>query len=780
MIRPYALPVRALLLTGLAHLVPVLWLFRGVVFAGEVPYFRDIGFYYYPNYVFLARSASQGVWWPLWNPTSDAGAPFLVAYPLDLVSVWLLGAEGALRLGPPLHIWLALCGASWLAARVGAGALGAWAAGLFFGLSGYVLSAVNLFELSHGVAWAPWVAAAVLGLLEAPTARRSALLAMLAAIQASTLSTEVIVQTGVLVLALSRWQLLRRAWAHVAAAGAAAVLLALPALLGTLALVQGTRRAQGFAPEVSFAWSVAPAALFDTIVPSFFGDPHTFTGRSYWGQSFFPEGFPYLLSLYLGLPVVTLAIGAGRAGLRLWGVVLVGTLLAMGAHGPLEVLLSPLMRSLRGPVKFFVLATLPLCLLAGLGLERVRRGITLSRPWALIPGLLLLAGSVLCLKRPWLVGWLFGDLLPELQSPLAFDVVAKGWPGALSVSGSLATGVGLLLWAAPRQAALAAVLAGLDLLIVNGNINTSTTSAFYELRPAISEAVREAAAEGRYRWFSYGIANSPGLAWSPEVIARESDVWLYYLDRQSLIPRTHVLDGLEGAFDEDRVGWSPEDSTLTGRERRPALYPSHHHRLRLANVRWVVSFLPLPEPLVVPRREVRLAETVAPLRLYELRDALPRAFGVKRHEVLGRAALRGRVLAGDFDPREVVLLEGEPAAAAAAPTARTGNDGLPRVSYESPDPHTVRLHFEGQTGFIVVLDGHHPAWSARDGADAVPLWRAYGRYWALPAPPGERTVVVRYAPKWVRPALLGSAVALVGCVVVALGGTRLDRPRPSG
>jgi hypothetical protein len=481
--------------------------------------------------------------------------------------------------------------------------------------------------------------------------------------------------------------------------------------------------------------------------------------------------------LYFGLPVVTLASGAGRAGLRLWAVVLAGTLLAMGAHGPLEVLLSPLMRSFRGPVKFFALVTLPLCLLAGLGLDRVRRGITLSRPWALIPGLLLLAGSVLCLKWPLLVGWFFGDLLPELSSPLAVDVVAKGWPGALGVSGSLATGVGLLLWAAPRQAALAAVLAGLDLLIVNGNINTSTTSAFYELRPALSEAVREAAAEGRYRWFSYGIANSPGLAWAPEVIARESDVWLYYLDRQSLIPRTHVLDGLEGAFDEDRVGWSPEDSTLSGGERRPALYASHHHRLRLANVRWVVSFLPLPEPLVVPRREVRFTETVAPLRLYELRDALPRAFGVKRYEVLGRPTLRGRVLAGDFDPREVVLLEEPPAA---APTARTGDDGPPRVSYESPDPHTVRLHFEGPAGLIVVLDGHHPAWRAEGGADPVPLWRAYGRYWALPASGVERTVVIRYAPGWVRPALLGAAAALVGCVMVALGGTRLDRPRPSG
>ena len=79
---------------------------------------------------------------------------------------------------------------------------------------------------------------------------------------------------------------------------------------------------------------------------------------------------------------------------------------------------------------------------------------------------------------------------------------------------------------------------------------------------------------------------------------QNSDVWLFYLDRQSLLARTHVLDGLEGAFDVDRMGVAPDGSTLSLAETRVERYPEIHERLRGANVRWVLAFHPLPEDLV--------------------------------------------------------------------------------------------------------------------------------------------------------------------------------------
>ena len=79
----------------LAHLPFVAWTFAGPLFFGLVPYFRDIAYYYYPNEVFLERSFREGVW-PLWNTTSDAGAPFLTTDVAELVLVRASSALGAL------------------------------------------------------------------------------------------------------------------------------------------------------------------------------------------------------------------------------------------------------------------------------------------------------------------------------------------------------------------------------------------------------------------------------------------------------------------------------------------------------------------------------------------------------------------------------------------------------------------------------------------------------------------------------------------------------------
>ena len=588
----------------LAHLPFVAWTFSGPLFLGLVPYFRDIACYYFPNAVFLDRSLAQGVW-PLWNPTSDAGAPFLATDLVDLVLVRATGALGALRLGPPLHQLIAMCGASWLAARLGRSGWGMWVAGLGYGLSGYFLSTVNLFELNHATAWAPSVIAAALGLWSSPSPRRVAAAALLAALQVSTLGAETVLQTALATVVLLPSRPDKRKLAAAGAAGLLALLLAMPALLGVRSLVAGTPRSAGFAPATGFSFSLHPALLLDAVVPHAFGDVHTFSEQGYWGQPFFPDGFPYLLSLYCGPALLWLALRAGRSSetWRLAGLAALGVLLALGDHGPLGVLMTPLVRHFRAPVKFLFLANLALALLAARGLERARRE-TLRPAWlALAAGGLLVTFAAATHFRPGLPGQLMGGLVPEILGPRAAAVVASAWPAGLAAAGAFL--LGTVLAARSRTLApLAGLLVGLDLLIANGSVNLATEPAFYSLRPAVSDLLRDARAHPDARLFAYGAAAIRDLRWAPEVARRNSDVSLYAIDRQALLPRSHVLDGLDGAFDEDRVGWAPAGSTLDPRERIPSLFPGHYARLRLAAVRYAISFRPLPGGwrTSVPRR----------------------------------------------------------------------------------------------------------------------------------------------------------------------------------
>jgi hypothetical protein len=220
---------------------------------------------------------------------------------------------------------------------------------------------------------------------------------------------------------------------------------------------------------------------------------------------------------------------------------------------------------------------------------------------------------------------------------------------------------------------------------------------------------------------------------------RNSDVWLYYLDRQMLLPRTQVLDGLDGAFDEDRVGWAPVGSTLDATERVPAAFRRQHARLRQAAVRWVLSFHSLPEDLALLRGETRLAEVLETVKLYELREPWPRAFWTPRVE------------------NPIVPGKGS-------------------VSWKRIDPHTVLLRVRAPAGYVVVSEGFHPSWSAVDaGGRARPIVRAGDRYWAIPTRGGDETLTARFAPPWRPFALAAWGLGVgAGCGLLLFGG----RSRP--
>jgi hypothetical protein len=474
----------------------------------------------------------------------------------------------------------------------------------------------------------------------------------------------------------------------------------------------------------------------------------------------------------VGLGVLLLA-GQARGQRRLWALAVAGVVLSLGQYGPLGLLPGCWSSPFRGPQKLFFLTHAAVALLAGFGLERCigsggRRG---RRLLLLLPGMALIALVVGLRTHPEAIRHAAVQVVPPLADPRGLVAARELWPGTWLPAGVLALGAGLALarggvWARP-----AAALAVLDLLIANGAVNPLAPSAFYDLRPDVAALVRPVTTEGTFRWFSYGVAYTPGLAFEPVMSRAASDVWLYYLDRQSLLPSTPALDGLPAAFGVDPTGWGPEGATLRVEEMTPERFPDHERRLRLANVRWVLSFRRLPEDLAAVRGEVKLPEVRSPLALHELRSFLPRAFWVPHADVdPDPARRRARLEDPVFDPRSVVLLSEMPPPVAAAESSSTRAGGPVRVDYEQVDAHTIRVSASTPPGFLVVLDGFHPDWRAEGQSGPVPLQQADGRYRALPTPGGERVFTLRYEPRW-----RGAALALAGLAAAACLGLAARR-----
>jgi hypothetical protein len=728
--------LRPWLVLALAHVLLVLALCGDMVLFGGVPYVRDVAFEYVPDLAFLAQALRVHVW-PLWNPLINGGQPYVFGYPIDIALVALLGPIGAARFELPFHLWVAATGASALAAVRGRSLSAAWAAGAFYAASGFVLSCGTVFSLLHGAAWAPWVIAAGLTVLERPGRRSVALLALVAAMQVGTRGAELIVQTAILIAVLGARRGNLRGWMRLVAAGALAAALSGPVLLGARAMTSGTARAEGFSPAVTLSWSMHPVQLPALALPAYFGDMHTFSDVGYWGQPFFEAGYPYLVSVYLGMVVLLLA--ALGASPRLLLIAAAGVAVSLGGHGPLASAVTAVMglAHIRVPSKFLFATVVAVVLMAADGLDRAR--VRRVGAWVFIPGALVTLVATGLLVRPERGLAILAGLSSAFQDPRAAFVVGALWPASFLRAGALALIAGLALWRGGGLIPLAALAAVADLLLAGAPLNPAVAASFYTLREPLRAEIDRARHEGPFRWFSYGAAASTPVRWRADIAQRNRDVPLYAIEVQSLAPRAHELAGLEGAFDEDRNAFAPLGSTFTADERQPSRFREMCPRLRLANVRWVVGYVALPEDLVALRATLPQPELGEPLLVHELRDPLPRAFWI--------SALTPEIAA-----------------------ARVSAEAA--VAYDSADPHTVVLRATTPPGFIVVLDGYDAAWTARERDRDVPILRAGDRYWALPTSGGTRTFVARFQPRWRNPSLIASALGLLAACALILAPRR--------
>jgi hypothetical protein len=748
---------------------------REALFGGRALFERDLETLFYGRAEVLRRSVAEGVL-PLWNPYPAFGEPLLalgvtqVLYPPAWLAL-VLPPHVAWALSAALHLAFTGLGLFLLARRLGLStaasglAAAAWAGG------DALLSAVNMPNLLTGAAWLPWAGLAAIRLDAArgPLWLAAALAApLLAGSPEAFLMCAATALAGA-GLAASRADAGRRL-ARLGLAAGLGLALAAVQWVPTLALAQRSARAT-LGDRAQAYWSQHPAGLATLALPVVLDELPL---AEPWRRALYENREPFLPSIYVGALVLPLALvglvsAPRRPRFALAALALGATAVALGRHLPAFDLWSglPGLASLRFPSKALELAAFALALLAGFGLDAVRRAEAARVRPAAAAAMAALGLLALWAAQPGAGAWHALLVPPEtLGHPWTRSAAFLATLRALAVAGAAAlAGAALVLRADRRRAALAlAALAALEAVAsVDGLNATASAEAFAWRTPALGPVP----AQRPNRVYAIDYPDTESL----RLLGRDSyrTVPLDAApDARLLLGRLYPVADL-GAGALGREGFPLDVPQLRSAEltrwlrslERNLATPAFPRLLQLSGADFLLS-LHAPGPGFAPLAEARgVHETV---KLWRVEGALPRAFAVAGVRLAEGQAAFDALVSPSFDPlAEVVLAPGAsvaPAPGATAGEVRALELGLDRFALEA----TL-----ARPGLVVLLEAWDPGWVATvDGAPAAVL-RANLVFRAVAVPAGRHRVEMRYRPREVLHGLVVSALAMAALVALAFG-----------
>lgn len=348
----------------LAALIPL----GPVMLKGEVPSFRDHEDYFVPLRAFTSDALRAGEL-PHWNPFNAAGEPWManpqtgVFYPPAWLVAILPFRTGYVAflvfhlavLGLGLRRLFLLWSSDAAATLVSATLV----------VCGPVLSLLDVSNNLASFAWTPWILARALGRDRLPGVGDSVLLAL------SFLGGEPLIAavTWVAWTAINLVRLGRKAVPALAWRLFMAVALSAVQLLPFAAILVGSDRATGLAPEIAFRNSMALRDWLATIVSPAGVQPGI--GSS---QLFLPS--MYVSPLVIFLALVSVGVAGKMRPRTGWLLVLFSSaLLASGNHFPIIgwIYESLLLTVSRYPVKFALFGVLAIGALCAMGFDRLDR-----------------------------------------------------------------------------------------------------------------------------------------------------------------------------------------------------------------------------------------------------------------------------------------------------------------------------------------------------------------------------------------------------------------------
>ena len=736
---------------------------------------------------------------PFVNAAASGGQPFLANPNAGLLYPTLLLEEifppaAAFNLHYLFHVLWAFFGARALASRFGLSAGAAFFSGVAYAFSGTMLSYGSAFaNAGPAASWLPWCAAATIDVVRADTTKR-----LLAAAAAAGLAFGLQLLAGepaislltllfAGVVAVGGWlggsgNLVSRGLrigAGGAVAGSIAAGLAAPLLLPLVEIFRLTYRGQHLYSARAFGAS--PFALWrmaEWFFPRFGGDPGALGEGAHWQYRLHEGELVYIWSVTFGvLPLLVALLGAARRDfwssktLLLAGAALVTLLFSFGFALPLYRLMYSVefLRRLRYPIKFYLLTTLCVALLAGFGVEALRRR-RAGRIEALLLALAVAVYAVGFLAavpdgpldravRPRLAGLALpaDGLLPAIRRVFRGDALLGAAAAVLLAA--------VLFSRRPRRGSAHALGFAALVLALPWGLPLFVSADHKDLaRPPDV---------GRFLKGGGRLYVSPDLAElavletrtaHPELPPTVSK--LARVQIEELIPATAAPFGVRYLFDEDPDGSYGWVNRIAG-EVLTASSPEERARLvRLFGGRWVLAEAGSALPGFQPVTGFSVAGHG--LVLYEARAAPELRWASREHR---RASLSGALeLARSdlFRPGTDVVLPAKrdeppgPSAPPASIRVRALEADRADVEVVAPAP-----------GHLVWSRTFFPGWKAILDETPVRVLLANGRDLAVAVPPGRHRLRIYWNPGTFRTGVVIQAAVLL--LILIAGGAALIR-----
>ncbi len=711
---------------------------------------------------------------PQWFPYSAMGYPFIGTSGIGLFHpftalYFLLPVHEAYRFSTLVACLMAACGAFVLGRMLGYSRAGAVLAGIALALSGYVVSLTDNLLYLYAICVLPLFCAS----LEKALAEQRAWVVAPAVLWA-TVFLHGDVQTGyyygfvaLLWVGMRAPGAYREAWLRFVLTAGLAALLAGIQLGPSWAVFAGSNRVQsGAFHEMALHWSTHPLRLL-TVIASPVGREakgvevaHLFFG----GQvgSGMPAGL-WAESLYLGLPVIGLALmGAWyRRDLRVL-VWLTGLafLLALGRAGGLyEVAYQvvPFWSAFRYPEKLMGLTSFGAAMLAGAGLDALRRGQGRSAPWFVAA--FLCAGVGAALRAEAVTTWVaanFGatETLTREITRSASDAILFSVAAGIVV-GLVAVGLTRTRLRADFLLVFLVAIIALDLFRANeGAYDTAPVEAA-TFTPGLVGAIKRHAdwqGPGHFRIYTYPedvhVSREPIGQW---IGRRGVDALMM---RQALDLEFNAQFGIESI----RVYLS-----LVGEEVAAFLSAWPKSGLQTTARYNVAYYIGRSIKFSGPALEKNLVAYVKDYDLALIKNPLPvkpRAYLSLRPE-LATSPVKLSALAqrADFLSGEVDVIEA-PEGTLPGP-AKAG-----QVSIERYAPEEVRILVETpERAVLVLLDIYAAGWRATlDSGEELPILRANGLVRAVVVPAGTHVVTFAYETPLLKAGAVCSLIGVIGCL----------------